>query len=42
LDINDVTHVINFEMAETAGDYINRMGRTGRAEKAGVTISFVN
>lgn len=41
LDINDVTHVINFEMAETAGDYINRMGRTGRAEKAGTAISFV-
>ena len=41
LDINDVTHVINFEMAETAGDYINRMGRTGRAEKAGIAISFV-
>ena len=41
LDIDDVTHVINFEMAETAGDYINRMGRTGRAEKSGVVISFV-
>ena len=41
LDISDVTHVINFEMAETAGDYINRMGRTGRAEKEGVAISFV-
>jgi len=41
LDISDVTHVINFEMAETAGDYINRMGRTGRADKAGAVISFV-
>lgn len=41
LDISDVTHVINFEMAETPGDYINRMGRTGRAEKEGATISFV-
>jgi len=41
LDINDITHVINFEMAETAGDYINRMGRTGRADKPGTTISFV-
>ena len=41
LDITDVSHVINFEMAETPGDYINRMGRTGRAEKDGVTISFV-
>lgn len=41
LDITDVSHVINFEMAETPGDYINRMGRTGRAEKEGVAISFV-
>jgi ATP-dependent RNA helicase RhlE len=41
LDIKDVTHVINFEMAETAGDYINRMGRTGRAGKDGVAISFI-
>lgn len=41
LDINDVSHVINFEMAETAGDYVNRIGRTGRADKTGVSISFV-
>jgi ATP-dependent RNA helicase RhlE len=41
LDINNISHVINFEMAETAGDYINRMGRTGRADKTGVVISFV-
>jgi len=41
LDIDDVTHVINFEMAETAGDYVNRIGRTGRADKAGAAISFV-
>ncbi len=42
LDINDVSHVINFEMAETAGDYVNRIGRTGRADKAGASISFVS
>ena len=41
LDINDVSHVINFEMADTPGDYINRMGRTGRADKEGIVISFV-
>ena len=41
LDINDVSHVINFEMAETGGDYVNRIGRTGRADKAGASISFV-
>lgn len=41
LDINDVSHVINFEMAETPGDYVNRIGRTGRADKAGASVSFV-
>jgi ATP-dependent RNA helicase RhlE len=41
LDIKDVSHVINFEMAETSGDYVNRIGRTGRAEKEGTAISFV-
>ena len=41
LDINDISHVINFEMAETPGDYVNRIGRTGRAEKEGASISFV-
>jgi len=41
LDLMDVSHVINFEMSETAGDYINRIGRTGRAEKEGAAISFV-
>ncbi len=42
LDINNVSHVINFEMAETGGDYVNRIGRTGRADKAGASISFVS
>ena len=42
LDINNVSHVINLEMAQTPGDYINRNGRTGRADKEGVAISFVS
>ena len=41
LDISNISHVINFEMAETAGDYVNRIGRTGRADKTGAAISFV-
>jgi len=41
LDIDNISHVINFEMAETAGDYVNRIGRTGRADKEGAAISFV-
>ncbi|MDP4291808.1 MAG: DEAD/DEAH box helicase [Bacteroidota bacterium] len=42
LDFTDVTHVINFDIPEVPGDYIHRIGRTGRADKAGVAISFVN
>lgn len=42
LDISDVTHVINFDMSPYPEDYIHRIGRTGRANKAGVAISFIN
>jgi ATP-dependent RNA helicase RhlE len=42
LDITDVTHVVNFETPEVPGDYIHRIGRTGRAEKDGIAITFAN
>jgi len=42
LDIQDVTHVINFDMPEVPGDYMHRIGRTGRADKTGIAISFIN
>ena len=42
LDILDITHVINFDTPEVPGDYIHRIGRTGRADKAGTAISFIN
>ncbi|MFM2047949.1 MAG: hypothetical protein RI955_495 [Bacteroidota bacterium] len=41
LDISEVTHVINFDMPEEPEAYIHRIGRTGRADKDGVAISFV-
>ncbi len=41
LDIENVTHVINFDLPETQTDYIHRIGRTGRADKKGVAISLV-
>ena len=41
LDIDDVTHVINFDLPQTYEDYIHRIGRTGRANKTGVALSFV-
>jgi ATP-dependent RNA helicase RhlE len=42
MDITDVTHVINFDMPEVPGDYLHRIGRTGRADKEGIAISFIN
>jgi ATP-dependent RNA helicase RhlE len=42
LDISDVSHVVNFEMPEVPEDYIHRIGRTGRANKDGIAISFAN
>jgi len=42
MDMKDVTHIINFDLPETVGEYIHRIGRTGRANKDGVAISFIN
>ncbi len=41
IDIAEVTHVINFDMPEVPEHYIHRIGRTGRADKKGVAISFI-
>ncbi len=41
LDIQDVSHVINFDMPYDAEDYVHRIGRTGRAGRSGVAITLV-
>jgi superfamily II DNA/RNA helicase len=41
IDIDDITHVINFDLPQTYEDYIHRIGRTGRADKIGQAITFV-
>ena len=41
IDISDLTHVINFSLPEDPDAYIHRVGRTGRAGKTGVAITFV-
>ncbi|UCG78696.1 MAG: DEAD/DEAH box helicase, partial [Nitrospirota bacterium] len=41
LDIQDVTHVVNFSIPQNPDSYVHRIGRTGRAGKSGVAISFV-
>ncbi len=42
LDIDNVTHVINYDAPESYDDYIHRIGRTGRAGKKGVALTFVD
>eukprot|EP00658_Telonema_sp_P-2_P002949 TRINITY_DN11085_c0_g2_i4.p1 TRINITY_DN11085_c0_g2~~TRINITY_DN11085_c0_g2_i4.p1 ORF type:complete len:289 (-),score=84.62 TRINITY_DN11085_c0_g2_i4:312-1178(-) len=42
LDIDGVSHVINFDMARDVESYVHRIGRTGRAGKSGVSITFFN
>jgi ATP-dependent RNA helicase DeaD len=42
LDVEDLTHVIHYSIADDAGIYTHRSGRTGRAGKAGISISIVN
>lgn len=42
LDIDNITHVINYELPESYDDYVHRIGRTGRAEKKGSAITFVD
>ncbi len=41
IDIDDVSHVINFDLPQTYEDYIHRIGRTGRADKVGQAVTFV-
>ncbi|MCA5921759.1 ATP-dependent RNA helicase SrmB [Pectobacterium brasiliense] len=41
IDIDDVSHVFNFDLPRTADTYLHRIGRTGRAGRKGCAISFV-
>jgi len=41
IDILEVTHVINFDVPDIAEHYIHRIGRTGRADKQGISLTFV-
>lgn len=42
LDVPDVTHVINYTLPDDQENYIHRIGRTGRAGKEGIAITFIN
>jgi len=41
LDIDNVTHVINYDVPATYEDYVHRIGRTGRGQKTGSAITFI-
>lgn len=41
IDIQDVSHVFNYDLPRFCEDYVHRIGRTGRAGKDGIAISFV-
>jgi len=42
LDIKNITHVINYDVPGTYNEYVHRIGRTGRAGKKGVALTFVH
>lgn len=41
LDLEDISHVINYEMPEEPINYMHRIGRTGRAKNSGIALNFV-
>ena len=41
IDIDDISHVIQFNIPEIPGDFIHRSGRTGRATKEGINILLI-
>ncbi len=42
LDIDDISHVVNFDLPADVENYVHRVGRTGRAGAEGVAVSFCN
>jgi superfamily II DNA/RNA helicase len=42
IDVTDVTHVVNYQCPEDSKTYVHRIGRTGRAGKEGVAVTFVD
>ena len=41
IDVSEVTHVINFDIPDVPENYIHRIGRTGRADKKGIALTFI-
>uniref|UniRef100_A0A182P3F4 RNA helicase n=1 Tax=Anopheles epiroticus TaxID=199890 RepID=A0A182P3F4_9DIPT len=41
LDIEDITHVVNYDFPRNIEEYVHRVGRTGRAGRSGISLSFM-
>lgn len=42
IDVSDISHVVNYDVPDTAETYTHRTGRTGRAQKSGMAITFAD
>jgi len=42
IDIEELSHVVNFDVPDDPADYVHRVGRTARADKKGAAITFIN
>jgi len=42
IDVNDLTHVVNFQLPQDPESYVHRIGRTGRAGKEGIAVTLVS
>jgi len=42
LDVEGITHVINFELSEVPENFVHRVGRTARADASGIALSFIS
>ena len=42
IDVENLTHVVNYDLPRSTADYIHRIGRTGRAGKSGHAVSFAD
>lgn len=41
IDVSDISHVINYSQPQTYADYVHRIGRTGRANRVGYALTFI-
>jgi ATP-dependent RNA helicase RhlE len=42
IDVTNISHVVNYDIPDSYEDYVHRIGRTGRADKQGVAVTFID